>query len=143
MKKEMIAMLLAGGKGTRLLSLTKKMAKPAVFFGGKYRIIDFPLSNCTNSNIDIVGVLTQYESVQLNDYIGSGHKWGFEGNHSKVVLLPPREKEEGSSWYNGTADAITQNLDFIDDFEPDYVLILSGDHIYKMDYEKMLVYHKQ
>lgn len=143
MKKEMIAMLLAGGKGTRLLSLTKKMAKPAVFFGGKYRIIDFPLSNCTNSNIDIVGVLTQYESVQLNDYIGSGHKWGFEGNHSKVVLLPPREKEEGSSWYNGTADAITQNLDFIDDFEPDYVLILSGDHIYKMDYEKMLDYHKQ
>jgi glucose-1-phosphate adenylyltransferase len=142
MKKEIIAMLLAGGKGTRLLSLTRKMAKPAVYFGGKYRIIDFPLSNCTNSNIDIVGVLTQYESVQLNDYIGSGHKWGFEGNHSKVVLLPPREKEEGSSWYNGTADAITQNLDFIDEFEPEYVLILSGDHIYKMDYEKMLDYHK-
>lgn len=142
MKKEMIAMLLAGGKGTRLLSLTKKMAKPAVFFGGKYRIIDFPLSNCTNSNIDIVGVLTQYESVQLNDYIGSGAKWGFEGNHSKVVLLPPREKEEGSSWYNGTADAITQNLDFIEEYEPEYVLILSGDHIYKMDYEKMLEFHK-
>jgi glucose-1-phosphate adenylyltransferase len=142
MKKEMIAMLLAGGKGTRLLSLTRKTAKPAVYFGGKYRIIDFPLSNCTNSNIDIVGVLTQYESVQLNDYIGSGHKWGFEGNHSKVVLLPPREKEEGSSWYSGTADAITQNLDFIDEYEPEYVLILSGDHIYKMDYEKMLDYHK-
>jgi glucose-1-phosphate adenylyltransferase len=143
MKKEIIAMLLAGGKGTRLLSLTRKTAKPAVYFGGKYRIIDFPLSNCTNSNIDIVGVLTQYESVQLNDYIGSGNKWGFEGNHSKVVLLPPREKEEGSSWYRGTADAITQNLDFIEEYEPEYVLILSGDHIYKMDYEKMLDYHKQ
>lgn len=142
MKKEIIAMLLAGGKGTRLLSLTRKMAKPAVYFGGKYRIIDFPLSNCTNSNIDIVGVLTQYESVQLNDYIGSGNKWGFEGNHSKVVLLPPREKEGGSSWYKGTADAITQNLDFIEEYEPEYVLILSGDHIYKMDYEKMLDYHK-
>lgn len=143
MKKEIIAMLLAGGKGTRLLSLTKKTAKPAVFFGGKYRIIDFPLSNCTNSGIDIVGVLTQYESIQLNDYIGTGSKWGYDGNRSKTVILPPRQKEEGSSWYNGTADAIYHNLDFIEEYKPQYVLILSGDHIYKMDYAKMLDYHKK
>jgi glucose-1-phosphate adenylyltransferase len=143
MKREIIAMLLAGGKGSRLLSLTQKTAKPAVFFGGKYRIIDFPLSNCTNSGIDVVGVLTQYESVQLNDYLGSGSKWGFDSNRSKLVMLPPRQKETGSSWYNGTADAIIHNLDFIDEYNPEYVLILSGDHIYKMDYSKMLAFHKK
>ena len=143
MKNEIIAMLLAGGKGTRLESLTRKMAKPAVFFGGKYRIIDFPLSNCTNSNINIVGVLTQYESIQLNEYIGSGTKWGLDGNHSRAVLLPPRQKESGSAWYNGTADAIMHNIDFMDQYDPEYVLILSGDHIYKMDYAEMLEYHKK
>ncbi|MDY4788934.1 MAG: glucose-1-phosphate adenylyltransferase [Bacilli bacterium] len=143
MKNEIIAMLLAGGKGTRLESLTRKMAKPAVFFGGKYRIIDFPLSNCTNSKINIVGVLTQYESIQLNEYIGSGTKWGLDGNHSRAVILPPRQKESGSSWYNGTADAIMHNIDFMDQYDPEYVLILSGDHIYKMDYDAMLQYHKK
>ena len=143
MQHEMIAMLLAGGKGTRLLSLTKKTAKPAVNFGGKYRIIDFPLSNCTNSGIDIVGVLTQYESMTLNDYLGSGSKWGFDGNRSKLVVLPPSQKESDSSWYNGTADAIIHNLDFIEAYNPTYVLILSGDHIYKMDYSKMLEFHKK
>lgn len=143
MKNEMIAMLLAGGKGTRLASLTKKNAKPAVYFGGKYRIIDFTLSNCANSNISTVGVLTQYESIQLNAYIGAGNKWGLDGNHNKAVLLPPRQKEEGSSWYNGTADAIIHNLDFIEENDPEYVLILSGDHIYKMNYEEMLAFHKE
>ncbi len=142
MKEQMIAMLLAGGKGTRLESLTRRMAKPAVYFGGKYRIIDFPLSNCSNSGINIVGVLTQYESIQLNEYIGSGTKWGFDGNNSKAVLLPPRQKEEGSSWYMGTADAIIHNIDFMDQYDPEYVLILSGDHIYKMNYDAMLQYHK-
>jgi glucose-1-phosphate adenylyltransferase len=142
-KHEMITMLLAGGKGTRLGALTKKVAKPAVSFGGKYRIIDFPLSNCTNSGIEIVGVLTQYESIGLNAYIGAGTIWGFDGNNTKAVLLPPRQKEEGASWYGGTADAIYHNIDFIDLYEPDYVLILSGDHIYKMDYSKMLEEHKK
>jgi glucose-1-phosphate adenylyltransferase len=142
-KHEMITMLLAGGKGTRLGALTKKVAKPAVSFGGKYRIIDFPLSNCTNSGIEIVGVLTQYESIGLNAYIGSGTIWGFDGNNTKAVLLPPRQKAEGASWYDGTADAIYHNLDFIDKYSPKYVLILSGDHIYKMDYSKMLDFHKK
>ena len=142
-KHEMITLLLAGGKGTRLGALTKKVAKPAVSFGGKYRIIDFPLSNCTNSGIEIVGVLTQYESIGLNAYIGSGTIWGFDGNNTKAVLLPPRQKEEGASWYDGTADAIYHNLDFIDNYAPKYVLILSGDHIYKMDYSLMLDYHKK
>lgn len=143
MKRETIAMLLAGGKGTRLLSLTKKTAKPAVYFGGKYRIIDFALSNCAHSGIDVVGVLTQYESVALNDYLGSGGKWGFDSNRAKLVMLPPRQKESGSSWYNGTADAVIHNIDFIDGYDPRYVLILSGDHIYKMDYAKMLEAHKR
>lgn len=142
-KTEMIAMLLAGGKGTRLETLTKKVAKPAVYYGGKYRIIDFPLSNCANSGIDIVGVLTQYESIQINAYIGSGTKWGFDGNNSMAVLLSPRQKESGFDWYDGTADAIYQNLDFMDAYNPDYVLILSGDHIYKMNYTKMLATHKK
>lgn len=141
-KREMITMLLAGGKGSRLGALTKKVAKPAVSFGGKYRIIDFPLSNCANSGIGIVGVLTQYESIVLNGYIGAGTKWGFDGNNSKAVLLPPRQKEEGANWYKGTADAIYHNIDFIDEYNPEYVLILSGDHIYKMDYSKMLAKHK-
>lgn len=138
----MVAMLLAGGKGTRLESLTRKLAKPAVFFGGKYRIIDFPLSNCANSGISVVGVLTQYESVALNNYIGNGSKWGIDGNKSLTSILPPRQTEEGANWYRGTADAIFQNLDFLDTINPKYVLILSGDHIYKMDYARMLQYHK-
>ena len=142
-KHEMVALLLAGGKGTRLHQLTKKVAKPAVFFGGKYRIIDFALSNCANSNINIVGVVTQYESVQLNAYIGAGTKWGLDGNNSKAVLLPPRQKEIGMEWFNGTADAVYQNLDFCDAYDPDYLLVLSGDHIYKMNYAKMLRIHKK
>lgn len=142
-KNEMVAMLLAGGKGTRLEALTRKVAKPAVYFGGKYRIIDFPLSNCSNSGINVVGVLTQYESVLLNSYIGSGNIWGLDGTRSKAVLLPPRQTEEGSSWYNGTADAILHNLDFLDECDPEYVLILSGDHIYKMNYDTMLAQHKE
>lgn len=142
-KHEMVALLLAGGKGTRLHQLTKKVAKPAVFFGGKYRIIDFALSNCANSNINIVGVVTQYESVQLNAYIGAGTKWGLDGNNSKAVLLPPRQKEIGMEWFNGTADAVYQNLDFCDAYDPDYLLVLSGDHIYKMNYAKMLRNHKK
>jgi glucose-1-phosphate adenylyltransferase len=140
-KKEMIAMLLAGGKGTRLESLTKKVAKPAVFFGGKYRIIDFALSNCANSGVDVVGVLTQYESIVLNGYIGAGTKWGLDGNDSMTVLLSPRQKESGFNWYSGTADAIYQNIDFMDSYNPSYILILSADHIYKMNYSKMLKYH--
>ncbi len=142
-KGKMVAMLLAGGKGTRLRSLTKKLAKPAVFFGGKYRIIDFPLSNCANSGIDTVGVLTQYESTALNTYISNGSNWGIDGNKSLTVTLAPRQTEEGASWYKGTADAICQNLDFLDRTDPDYVIILSGDHIYKMDYDKMLDFHIQ
>lgn len=137
-----VAMLLAGGKGTRLKSLTKKLAKPAVYFGGKYRIIDFPLSNCANSGIDTVGVLTQYESTALNTYISNGSNWGIDGNKSLTVCLAPKQTDEGASWYRGTADAIYQNLDFLDSQNPDYVVILSGDHIYKMDYSKMLDFHK-
>ena len=142
-QNEMVAMLLAGGKGTRLLSLTKKVAKPAVFYGGKYRIIDFPLSNAANSGITNVGVLTQYESVALNNYIGNGSHWGIDGNRSVTGILPPRQTEEGLSWYSGTADAIFQNISFLDELNPEYVLILSGDHIYKMNYARMLDYHKE
>ena len=142
-KKEMIAMLLAGGQGSRLGVLTSKVAKPAVAFGGKYRIIDFPLSNCANSGIDIVGVLTQYESVLLGTYVGAGSKWGLDGNSSLAAILPARERGEvGATWYAGTADAIYQNISFLDQYDPEYVLILSGDHIYKMDYADMLNAHK-
>ena len=137
-KREIVALVLAGGKGTRLKGLTKKNAKPAVFFGGKYRIVDFVLSNLANSNINVVGLITQYESIELNQYTSSGKNWGFDGNNSSYTLLSPREKEEGSSWYKGTADAIYQNLDFIEPYEPEYVLIASSDHIYKMNYRKML-----
>ena len=138
---KMIAMILAGGRGTRLEDLTSKVAKPAVFFGGKYRIIDFPLSNCANSGIDVVGVLTQYESVLLNSYVAQDSRWGLDAKDSGIYVLPPREKVEGFGLYRGTADAITQNLDFCDQFSPDYILILSGDHIYKMDYSWMLDDH--
>ncbi|HAV19859.1 MAG TPA: glucose-1-phosphate adenylyltransferase [Firmicutes bacterium] len=143
MGKEIVAMLLAGGKGTRLESLTRKIAKPAVSFGGKYRIIDFPLSNCANSRIETVGVLTQYESVALNTYVGNGEKWGLNGVHSLTASLPPRQTEQGAAWYKGTADAIYQNLDFLESLNPEYVLILSGDHIYKMNYQLMLDDHKK
>ncbi len=144
MSKETVAMILAGGRGTRLEALTAKVAKPAVYFGGKYRIIDFPLSNCANSGIDTVGVLTQYESVLLGSYVGSGVKWGLSGSKSSAANLPARERGEvGATWYVGTADAIYQNLSYLDEHSPEYVLILSGDHIYKMDYEKMLRVHKK
>ena len=144
MGREIVAMILAGGRGTRLEALTAKVAKPAVHFGGKYRIIDFPLSNCANSGIDIVGVLTQYESVLLGTYVGAGTKWGLDGKQSLAAILPARERGEvGATWYAGTADAIYQNISFIDQYDPEYVLILSGDHIYKMDYDKMLTAHKQ
>ena len=144
MKKDnMVAMILAGGRGSRLYDLTKKVAKPAVYFGGKYRIIDFPLSNCANSDISVVGVLTQYESVLLNSYVSKDQHWGLDAKDAGVFVLPPREKDEtGFGLYRGTADAITQNIDFLDQNEADYVLILSGDHIYKMDYAKMLAAHK-
>lgn len=137
----MVSMILAGGRGSRLLELTNKVAKPAVYFGGKYRIIDFPLSNCANSGIDIVGVLTQYESVLLNSYVAQEQRWGLDAKDSGIFILPPREKSEGFGLYRGTADAITQNIDFLDQYDPEYVLILSGDHIYKMDYDKMLSDH--
>lgn len=140
---KMLAMILAGGRGTRLEGLTKKVAKPAVAFGGKYRIIDFPLSNCANSGVDIVGVLTQYESVQLNSYVAKSHRWGLDVQDSGIFVLPPREKIGGFGLYKGTADAITQNIDFIDLNEPEYVLILSGDHIYKMNYGKLLETHER
>ncbi len=142
-QNNMLAMILAGGRGTRLFDLTKKTAKPAVYFGGKYRIIDFPISNCANSNINVVGVLTQYEPVELNAYAGAGQRWGLDTRGSGVYVLPPSEKD-GTKFdvYRGTADAITQNIEFIDKFNPEYVLILSGDHIYKMDYDKMLSAHK-
>ena len=144
MGKEIVAMILAGGRGTRLKELTANVAKPAVYFGGKYRIIDFPLSNCANSGIDVVGVLTQYESVLLGTYVGSGTKWGLDGNNSLAAILPARERGEvGATWYAGTADAIYQNISFLDQYDPEYVLILSGDHIYKMDYEEMLNVHKE
>ena len=142
-KKEMIAMLLAGGQGSRLGVLTSKVAKPAVSFGGKYRIIDFPLSNCINSGVDTVGVLTQYQPLRLNTHIGIGIPWDLDRNIGGVTVLPPYEKMENTDWYTGTANAIYQNIDYIDSFNPEYVLILSGDHIYKMDYEVMLDFHKQ
>jgi glucose-1-phosphate adenylyltransferase len=141
-KKEMIAMLLAGGQGSRLGVLTEKVAKPAVAFGGKYRIIDFPLSNCINSGVDTVGVLTQYQPLRLNTHIGIGIPWDLDRNVGGVTVLPPYEKSSNSEWYTGTANAIYQNLEFMESYNPDYVLILSGDHIYKMDYEEMLDFHK-
>lgn len=141
-KKEMIAMLLAGGQGSRLGVLTEKVAKPAVAFGGKYRIIDFPLSNCINSGIDTVGVLTQYQPLRLNTHIGIGIPWDLDRNEGGVTVLPPYEKSTNSEWYTGTANAIFQNMDYMEQYNPDYVLILSGDHIYKMDYEVMLDFHK-
>ena len=141
-KKEMIAMLLAGGQGSRLGVLTSKVAKPAVAFGGKYRIIDFPLSNCINSGIDTVGVLTQYQPLRLNTHIGIGIPWDLDRNVGGVSVLPPYEKSTNSEWYTGTANAIYQNLEYMEQYNPDYVLILSGDHIYKMDYKIMLDYHK-
>ena len=142
MKKECIAMLLAGGQGSRLYVLTGDMAKPAVPFGGKYRIIDFPLSNCTNSGIDTVGVLTQYRPLELNSYIGSGQPWDLDGSTGGVHILPPYQGAKGGTWYKGTANAIYQNLGFIDMHDPEYLVILSGDHIYKMDYSDMLARHK-
>ena len=142
-KKEMIAMLLAGGQGSRLGVLTANVAKPAVAFGGKYRIIDFPLSNCINSGIDTVGVLTQYQPLRLNTHIGIGIPWDLDRNVGGVTVLPPYEKSTSSEWYTGTANAIYQNLDYMSAYNPDYVLILSGDHIYKMDYEVMLDFHKE
>lgn len=142
-KKEVVAMLLAGGQGKRLKSLTKSLAKPAVYFGGTYRIIDFPLSNCSNSGIDTVGVLTQYEPLVLHSYIGIGSDWDMDRKNGGVYVLPPHERANGSNWYRGTADAIYRNLKFIEQFDPEHVLILSGDHIYKMDYDLMLQYHKQ
>ncbi len=142
-KKEMIAMLLAGGQGSRLGVLTEKVAKPAVAFGGKYRIIDFPLSNCINSGVDTVGVLTQYQPLRLNAHIGIGIPWDLDRNVGGVTVLPPYEKSVNSEWYTGTANAIYQNLEFMETYNPDYVLILSGDHIYKMDYEEMLNFHKE
>lgn len=142
-KKEMIAMLLAGGQGSRLGVLTTKVAKPAVSFGGKYRIIDFPLSNCINSGIDTVGVLTQYQPLKLNSHIGIGIPWDLDRNVGGVTVLPPYEKSKDSEWYTGTANAILQNLDYMESFNPEYVLILGGDHIYKMDYEVMLDFHKE
>jgi glucose-1-phosphate adenylyltransferase len=141
-QKDMVAMILAGGRGSRLHDLTNKVAKPAVSYGGKYRIVDFPLSNCANSGIDIVGVLTQYESILLNSYVAAGRRWGLDAKDSGVFVLPPREKADANlDVYRGTADAISQNIDFIDTYEPEYVLILSGDHIYKMDYAEMLADH--
>lgn len=142
-KKEMIAMLLAGGQGSRLGVLTAKVAKPAVSFGGKYRIIDFPLSNCINSGVDTVGVLTQYQPLRLNTHIGIGIPWDLDRNIGGVTVLPPYEKSANSEWYTGTANAIYQNLDYMDNFNPEYILILSGDHIYKMDYEVMLEFHRE
>ncbi len=141
--KETIAMLLAGGQGSRLYALTQNVAKPAVPFGGKYRIIDFPLSNCVNSGIDTVGVLTQYQPLELNDYIGNGRAWDLDRNYGGVHVLPPYQKATGSNWYLGTADAIFQNINFVDKYDPKYVVILSGDHIYKMDYSAMVEQHKK
>ena len=142
-KKECVAMLLAGGQGSRLYTLTEKTAKPAVPFGAKYRIIDFTLSNCVNSGIDTVGVLTQYQPLVLNEYIGNGQPWDLDRMNGGVMVLPPYQGKDGADWYRGTANAIYQNLDFIGRYSPDYVLVLSGDHIYKMDYSKMLDYHKK
>ncbi len=142
MSKKVVAMILAGGKGTRLLDLTEKVAKPAVSFGGKYRIIDFPLSNCANSGINTVGVLTQYESVLLDEYIGNGEKWGLNGVHSLTTTLAPRQTDKGMAWYTGTANAIYENLEFLDSTKPDYVLILSGDHIYSTTFNEMQYLHQ-
>lgn len=143
-QNNMLAMILAGGRGSRLHELTNKVAKPAVSYGGKYKIIDFPLSNCANSGVDVVGVLTQYESVLLNSYVAGGSSWGLDARDSGVFVLPPREKADVNlNVYRGTADAISQNIDFVDSYEPEYILILSGDHIYKMNYDKMLQYHKE
>ena len=141
--KECIAMLLAGGQGSRLYALTQTQAKPAVPFGGKYRIIDFPLSNCVNSGIDTVGILTQYQPLLLNEYIGNGQPWDLDRLHGGVHILPPYQKASGSDWYKGTANAIYQNINFINRYSPEYVVILSGDHIYKMDYSEMLTFHKE
>ena len=142
-KKECVAMLLAGGQGSRLYVVTQHMAKPAVPFGGKYRIIDFPLSNCVNSGIDTVGVLTQYQPLVLNEYLGNGQPWDLDRIHGGVHVLPPYQSALGAQWYKGTANAIYQNISFIERYDPEYVLILSGDHIYKMDYDKMLSFHKE
>ncbi len=142
-KKEVVAMLLAGGQGSRLGVLTKKIAKPAVPFGGKYRIIDFPLSNCANSGIEAVGVLTQYQPLVLNEYIGNGQPWELDGMNSGVICLSPYESKKGSEWYSGTANAIYQNISYIDRYNPEYVVVLSGDHIYKMDYADMIKFHKE
>lgn len=143
-QNNMLAMILAGGRGSRLHDLTNKVAKPAVSYGGKYRIIDFPLSNCANSGIDVVGVLTQYESVLLNSYVSGGSQWGLDTRDGGVFVLPPREKADANlDVYRGTADAISQNIDFVDNYDPEYMLILSGDHIYKMNYAKMLKFHKE
>ena len=143
-QNSMLAMILAGGRGSRLHDLTNNVAKPAVSYGGEYRIIDFPLSNCANSGIDVVGVLTQYESVELNSYVAAGGRWGLDSKDSGVYVLPPREKADtGLDVYRGTADAISQNIDFIDQYDPEYLLVLSGDHIYKMNYDKMLAFHKE
>ncbi len=142
-KKEVVAMLLAGGQGSRLGVLTKKLAKPAVPFGGKYRIIDFPLSNCTNSGIEAVGVLTQYQPLVLNEYVGNGQPWDLDGLNNGVTCLQPYESKEGSDWYSGTANAIYQNIDFVDRYDPEYVVVLSGDHIYKMNYADMIRYHRK
>ena len=143
MAKEMIAMLLAGGQGSRLYALTQKLAKPAVPFGGKYRIIDFPLSNCVNSGIDTVGILTQYQPLVLNEYIGNGQPWDLDRLYGGVHVLPPYQKASGSDWYKGTANAIYQNINFLETYDPEYVLILSGDHVYKMDYTQLLRRHKE
>ena len=143
-QNNMLAMILAGGRGSRLHELTNKVAKPAVSYGGKYRIVDFPLSNCANSGIDVVGVLTQYESILLNSYVAAGRRWGLDAKDSGVYVLPPRETADSNlDVYRGTADAISQNIDFIDTYSPEYILILSGDHIYKMNYDKMLRAHKE
>lgn len=142
-KKECIAMLLAGGQGSRLYALTQDMAKPAVSYGGRYRIIDFPLSNCTNSGIDTVGVLTQYQPLALNDYIGNGQPWDLDKIRGGVHILPPYQTAMGATWYEGTANAIYQNISFIDRYDPEYIVVLGGDHIYKMDYSDMLEFHKQ
>ena len=143
-QNNMLAMILAGGRGSRLHDLTQKVAKPAVSYGGKYRIIDFPLSNCANSGIDVVGVLTQYESILLNSYVAAGRRWGLDAKDRGVYVLPPREKSDANLVvYRGTADAISQNIDFIDTYSPEYLLILSGDHIYKMNYARMLAFHKE
>lgn len=143
-QNNMLAMILAGGRGSRLHELTNKVAKPAVSYGGKYRIVDFPLSNCANSGIDVVGVLTQYESILLNSYVAAGGRWGLDAKDSGVYVLPPREKADANlDVYRGTADAISQNIDFIDTYSPEYLLVLSGDHIYKMNYARMLAAHKE